>query len=83
MLKNCIFKVSVDTKKWLKAAGVRAVKTVAQAAIAGIGTAAALGQVDWRYVVSASVLAGVISILTSIAGIPEAPAEETEDSEGE
>ena len=83
MLKNCVFKVSVDTKKWLKAAGVRAVKTVAQAAIAGIGTAAAMGQVDWRYVVSASVLAGVISILTSIAGIPETPAEETEDSEGE
>ena len=77
MLKNCVFKVSVDTKKWLKAAGVRAVKTVAQAAIAGIGTAAALGQVDWKYVVSASVLAGVISILTSIAGIPEVP-EETE-----
>lgn len=83
MFKNCVFKVSVDTKKWLKAAGVRAVKTVAQAAIAGIGTAAAMGQVDWRYVVSASVLAGVISILTSIAGIPETPAEETEDSEGE
>lgn len=83
MLKNCVFKVSVDTKKWLKAAGIRAVKTVAQAAIAGIGTAAAMGQVDWRYVVSASVLAGVISILTSIAGIPETPAEEAEDSEGE
>lgn len=83
MFKNCVFKVSVDTKKWLKAAGVRAVKTVAQAAIAGIGTAAAMGQVDWKYVVSASVLAGVISILTSIAGIPETPAEETEDSEGE
>lgn len=80
MLKNCVFKVSVDTKKWLKAAGVRAVKTVAQAAIAGIGTAAALGQVDWRYVVSASVLAGVISTLTSIAGIPEV---DSEDSEGE
>ena len=83
MLKNCVFKVSVDTKKWLKAAGVRAVKTVAQAAIAGIGTAAAMGQVDWKYVVSASALAGVISILTSIAGIPETPAEETENSEGE
>lgn len=83
MLKNCVFKVSVDTKKWLKAAGVRAVKTVAQAAIAGIGTAAAMGQVDWKYVVSASILAGVISILTSIAGIPEISAEETEDLEGE
>lgn len=83
MLKNCVLKVSVDTKKWAKAAGIRAVKTVAQAAIAGIGTAAAMGQVDWKYVLSASVLAGVISILTSIAGIPETPAEETEDSEGE
>ena len=80
MLKNCVYKVSVDTKKWAKAAGIRAVKTVAQAAIAGIGTAAALGQVDWKYVVSASVLAGVISILTSIAGIPEV---DSEDSEGE
>lgn len=58
-------------KEWLKAAGVRAVKTIAQAAIAGIGTAAAMGQVDWTYVLSASVLAGVLSILTSIAGLPE------------
>ena len=77
MLKNCVFKVSVDNRKWLKAAGIRAVKTVAQAAIAGIGTAAAMGQVDWKYVLSASVMAGVTSILTSIAGIPEVG-----DSEG-
>lgn len=79
MFKNCVFKVSVNTQKWLKSAAVRAVKTVAQAAIAGIGTAAAMGQVDWKYVISASILAGVVSILTSIAGIPEVP----EDSEGE
>ena len=79
MLKNCVFKVSVDTKRWLKAAAVRAVKTVAQAAIAGIGTAAALGQVDWKYVASASVLAGVISVLTSIAGIPEVTEKESEE----
>lgn len=58
-------------KEWSKAAGIRAVKTIAQAAIAGIGTAAAMGQVDWKYVLSASVLAGVLSILTSIAGVPE------------
>lgn len=83
MLKNCVLKVSVDTKKWAKAAGIRAVKTVAQAAIAGIGTAAALGQVDWKYVLSASVLAGVISILTSIAGIPEVEEGTENDSEGE
>ena len=80
MFKNCVFKVSVNTKKWLKAAGVRAVKTVAQAAIAGIGTAAVLGQVDWKYVVSASVLAGAISILTSIAGIPEAGIEDWKEA---
>lgn len=80
MFKNCVFKVSVNTKKWLKAAGIRAVKTVAQAAIAGIGTAAVLGQVEWKYVVSASVLAGAISILTSIAGIPEAGTEDSEEA---
>ena len=56
---------------WVKKAGNRAVKTIAQAAIAGIGTAAAMGQVDWKYVLSAAVLAGVLSMLTSIAGLPE------------
>ena len=58
-------------KKWLKAAGIRAIKTVAQTAIASIGTAAALGAVDWVMVASASALAGVLSLLTSIAGLPE------------
>lgn len=81
MFSNNVFKVSVDTKKWIKKAAVRAVKTVAQAAIAGIGTAAAMGQVDWKYVFSASVLAGILSILTSIAGIPEVEADETEKGE--
>lgn len=60
-----------DWPEWIKKAGIRAIKTVAQAAIAGIGTAAAIGQVDWKYVLSASVLAGVLSMLTSIAGLPE------------
>lgn len=60
-----------NLKEWLKAAGIRAIKTVAQTAIATIGTAAALGSVDWRLVASASTLAGVLSMLTSIAGLPE------------
>lgn len=60
-----------DWKKWAKAAGVRAVKTVAQTAVATIGTSAAMGEVNWVMVASSSVLAGVVSLLTSIAGLPE------------
>lgn len=59
------------TKEWFKAAAIRALKTVAQTAIATIGTAAVIGQVDWILVGSASLLAGILSILTSIAGLPE------------
>lgn len=58
-------------KKWIKAAGIRAVKTVAQTAVATIGTAMALGEVNWMLVASASALAGVLSMLTSVAGLPE------------
>ena len=58
-------------KKWFKAAGVRAVKTVAQTAVATIGTSAVLGDVNWLAVVSAAALAGVLSLLTSVAGLPE------------
>ena len=71
MFKNCVLKVSVDTKKWAKAAGVRAIKTVAQTAVATIGTAAVMGSVDWKMVLSASILSGVVSLLTSVAGLPE------------
>ena len=56
---------------WLKAAGIRAVKTVAQAAIAAIGTAAVLGDVNWIVVASTAVLSGILSLLTSVAGLPE------------
>lgn len=68
-------------KQWLKAAGVRAVKTVAQTAVATIGASAVISEVDWIMVVSASSLAGVVSLLTSIAGLPEVPAETTEEEE--
>ena len=60
-----------NTEKWIKAAGVRAVKTMAQTAVATIGAAAVLSAVDWPVVASAAVLAGVLSLLTSLAGLPE------------
>ena len=58
-------------KKWIKAAGVRAIKTVAQTAVATIGTTAVMSAVDWGMVASASALAGILSLLTSLAGLPE------------
>lgn len=58
-------------KSWIKAAGIRAIKTVAQTAVATIGTAAVMGQVNWIMVGSASALAGILSLLTSVAGLPE------------
>ncbi|MCM1506942.1 MAG: holin [Ruminococcus flavefaciens] len=60
-----------DWKKWLKLAGIRAVKTVAQTAVATIGTSAVMGDVNWLAVGSSAVLAGVLSVLTSLAGLPE------------
>lgn len=71
MFKNCVFKPSVNTTMWLKKAGVRAIKTMAQTAVGVIGAATLVEAVDWRVVVSSAVVAGIASILTSIAGIPE------------
>lgn len=64
---------------WAKAAGVRAVKTVAQSAIAAIGASAMISEVDWAVVASTAVLAGVVSILTSVAGLPEVSVPEVEE----
>ena len=76
MFKNCVLRESVDTKKWIKASVVRSVKTMAQTAVATIGTSAVMGDVNWLMVASASALSGIISILTSVAGIPEVECEE-------
>ena len=78
MFKNSVFKVDVDTIAWAKAAGIRAVKTMAQSAIGAIGAAVTLGAVDWRVVGSTAILSGVVSILTSVAGIPEVAGAEGE-----
>lgn len=67
-----------NVKTWAKAAGIRAIKTVAQTAAATIGTSAVLSAVDWRVVVSASLLAGLLSVLTSVAGLPEVKEKEEE-----
>lgn len=61
----------MNTRTWIHAAGIRAIKTIAQTAVATIGTAAVLGEVNWVAVASASVLAGILSLLTSVAGLPE------------
>ena len=71
MFKNNVFNASVDTKQWFKATAVRAIKTVAQTAVATIGVSTTMGEVNWVAVASASVLSGILSVLTSIAGIPE------------
>lgn len=81
MFKNCVFKLSVNTKEWIKASAIRAIKTMAQTAVGLIGTSVMISDVSWQVVVSASLLSGLVSILTSIAGIPEVPSEEKESNE--
>lgn len=67
--------MNIFTRAWAQAAGIRALRTVAQTAVATIGTTTALGGVDWKLVVSTAVLAGIVSVLTSVAGLPEVGSE--------
>lgn len=76
MFKNSVLKASVNTKEWAKKAAIRAIKTMAQTAVAVIGTSTVVAAVDWKIVVSSTVVSGVVSILTSVAGIPEVESEE-------
>lgn len=71
-------KISIKTKKWLKCAGIRAARTVAQTAVAAIGTATVFSEVDTMMTISTALLAGVISLLTSVAGLPECKEESDE-----
>lgn len=71
MMKNSVFKVSVDTGKWAKAAGVRAVRTFAQSMASMVTAGAAISEIDWRYIVSVAAVSALYSILTSIVSIPE------------
>lgn len=73
MFKNCVFKVSVDTVEWIKATAVRAIKTAAQTAGGMIIAGSSISEVDWKYIGSVCLVAGILSIITSVAGIPEVP----------
>lgn len=73
----------LTSKTWWRAAGIRALRTVAQTALATIGTTALIEEVNWIAVVSASVLAGILSLLTSLGGLPEIPEETTEEEDTE
>ena len=82
MFKNCVFKISVNTKKWIKAALIRAIKTIAQTAVVLIGSDVVnIVTLDWGFILGACATAGVFSILTSVAGIPEVKSQT--DPEGE
>ena len=76
MFNNSVLKSNVDTKKWLANAGIRAVKTFAQTCVAMIPVSAMIQEVDWVVIISTAALSAVVSILTSIAGIPEVKAQD-------
>ena len=73
---------NIKCKEWWKAAGIRAIKTMAQTAVAAIGTSTLITEINWAVVGSTTLIAGVLSILTSLSGLPECTTDETEESEG-
>lgn len=75
MFQNSVWKASTDTVRWAKAAGIRAIKTIAEVAVALIPAAVTITQVDWKTVVGTAALAGIVSMLTSVAGLPEVKGE--------
>ena len=78
MFKNNVFKLSVNTKDWLKASGIRAIKTMAQTAVSLITVGNMVTELDWKSIIGISITAGIVSMLTSIAGIPEVKEEDNE-----
>lgn len=78
MFRNTVLKTSVSTKKWMKGAAIRAVKTMAQTAVALIPASQMIQQVDWKIVFGTATLSGIVSVLTSVAGIPECEEEQDE-----
>lgn len=81
MFKNNVFKDSTDTALWLKCAGIRAVKTMAQGAVSMLTAAATITQVDWKTVIGTVALMGIASMLTSVAGLPETGGKANEDNQ--
>lgn len=81
MLKNCVFKIDVDTKEWFRSTIVRAIKTFAQTAGGMITVGAAMTDINWKLAFSVALVAAIYSILTSIGGLPEVPATNTESTD--
>ena len=77
MFKNTVFKVSVNTEKWIKATAIRTIRTMAQSAISVIGVTSVMGEVNWLVVGSSALLSGILCILTALAGLPEVESEES------
>jgi hypothetical protein len=83
MFKNNVFNKNTDTIKWVKKAGIRAVKTFCQTAASFITVGAAINEVNWKYIVSVAAVAAVYSVVTSVAGLPEVEGEEEDDDKNQ